>query len=110
MIEVNTVLCPVPVSQFGLVLMHEHAFACIPGWEMDARNAYDREGDLESVSRQLAALLEHGVKTIVDATPVDIGRNVEFIVEVSQRSGANIIASTGLRMTGSAFITFKLRS
>jgi len=37
----------------------------------------------------------HGGKTVIDATPGDCGRNVEFLKEVSDKSGVNIVASTG---------------
>lgn len=80
MTEANTVLDPVPVSQLGLVPTHEHAFVCIPRWKMDARNAYDRKVDAESISMQLATLLKQGVKTIAGATPVDIRRKGSSVV------------------------------
>ncbi|MDO8673705.1 MAG: phosphotriesterase-related protein [Dehalococcoidia bacterium] len=110
MTEVNTVLGPIPVSQLGRVLMHEHLVLFKEGWELDARNNHDRERDLESVSRQLAVLPEYGVKTIVDATVIEHGRDVAFMAEASKRSGVRIIASTGLLNEESGFPSyFRLR-
>ncbi|MBI2863421.1 MAG: phosphotriesterase [Chloroflexi bacterium] len=109
--QVNTVLGPVSVNQLGWVLMHEHVIICNPGWELDARNTYDRERDVAAIAGKLATLLEYGVKTLVDATPIDLGRSVEYMVEASKRSGVNIIASTGLYSENRGFPSyFKSRS
>ncbi|MDO8674228.1 MAG: phosphotriesterase-related protein [Dehalococcoidia bacterium] len=96
MTKVNTVLGPVPVAALGRALMHEHVFLANPGWDLDSRNAARRESDLTQISTELAALREYGVKTILDPSPADIGRNLSFMVDVARRSGINIIATTGL--------------
>ncbi|MBI2864005.1 MAG: phosphotriesterase-related protein [Chloroflexi bacterium] len=106
MTTVNSVLGPVPVSQLGRVLLHEHLISIYPGWALDARNSFDRESLLQSASSQLAALLEYGVRTIVDATPIDLGRDVSLLAEASRRSGVNIIASTGLYNERSGLLSY----
>ena len=47
--------------------------------------AVDRMGELKSF----------GVATFVDPCPMDLGRDVEFMAEVAQRSGMQIICATG---------------
>src|SRR5262249_73162 len=37
-----------------------------------------------------------GLETIVDLTPVDLGRDIRILEEVSEKSGVRIIACTGL--------------
>ncbi|MDO8672144.1 MAG: hypothetical protein Q7O66_12055 [Dehalococcoidia bacterium] len=96
MTKVNTVLGPVSLNELGRVLMYEDVFLANPGWELDGRNAARRESDLASISSELADLREFGVRTILDPSPADIGRNLAFMVEVAKRSGINIIACTGL--------------
>lgn len=96
MTKVNTVLGPVPTSELGRALLHEHVFLANPGWEIDGRNAARREHDLAKISGELAALREHGVRTIIEPSPADVGRDAGFMVEVAKRSGINIIACTGL--------------
>jgi len=109
--QVNTVLGPVPIDQLGWVLMHEHLIIFYPGWELDGRNSYDREHDIALLSEEVAGLRQFGVKTILDATPVDLGRDVGFMIEVAKRSGVNIIASTGLYMESNWFPTyFRMRT
>ncbi len=45
--------------------------------------------------RSLEPLKAHGVNSIIDATPLDLGRDVEIIKEVSEKSGIHIICATG---------------
>jgi len=96
--SVMTVTGPVPLDDLGVTLMHEHFTFAYPGWFADDSLApYDRA---EAQSRCLAVLEDVkklGVKTIVDATPADVGgRDPGLLRELSIRSGVNIIAATGL--------------
>ena len=45
--------------------------------------------------RAAKAATECGVITTVDVTPVDVGRDVRLLPEVSRRSGMQIVAGTG---------------
>lgn len=59
------------------------------------------------VARGVAALTaarNAGVRTIVDATPFDLGRDVELLAEVSAASGVSIIAATGHWLAPSPFM------
>lgn len=38
---------------------------------------------------------EHGLKTFVDPCPIELGRDVSLMREISERSGVNIICTTG---------------
>jgi phosphotriesterase-related protein len=44
---------------------------------------------------KLKAARDEGVDTIVDVTPVDVGRDIRLIEEVSRKSGVQIVACTG---------------
>jgi phosphotriesterase-related protein len=76
--------------------MHEHIL--IANWSM--RAAFDDWVNLDEVieyaSAEAASALERGVKTIVDLTPINIGRDIHVIREVAARSGVQMIAATGL--------------
>jgi phosphotriesterase-related protein len=63
---------------------------------MDARQpAFKRREALARVVDAFDGLHQYGVRSIVDPCPMDLGRDVEFMAEVSVRSGINIIAATG---------------
>ena len=94
--QVNTVQGRRAASDLGRTLIHEHVLVGFPGWFMDARMpAFDRR---EAVARVVDAFQElkgHGVTTVIDPCPMDLGRDVEMIAEVSQKSGVTLICATG---------------
>jgi phosphotriesterase-related protein len=94
---INTVLGPIKSEDLGRTLVHEHVLAGMPGWFMDARQpAFNRT---EAVKRAVDAFQElhgHGVRTVIDPCPMDLGRDVEICAEVSQQSGINLICATGV--------------
>ena len=93
---VNTVTGPVSSADLGRTLIHEHVLIGFPGWFMDARQpAFKREEAMERVVDAFQELHGHGVKTVIDPCPMDLGRDVEFCAEVSRKSGINLICATG---------------
>lgn len=94
--RLNTVTGAVSPDDLGLTLVHEHLLIGYPGWAMDALAPAFRRAD--AASRGVDRLLElrHlGVSTFVDPCPMDLGRDVEFMAEVSQRSGVRVVCATG---------------
>lgn len=86
---VRTVLGDLPASSLGVVDYHEHVFQrspLLPGDELD---------DTASSTEELALLAASGVQTIIDATPIGLGRRPEALPEASRRSGVAIVAATG---------------
>ena len=93
---VHTVLGPVEPSSLGVTLPHEHLFASSAGfWQAYPDHFGGRTRFLATVTDRLKALHDEGVSTIVDVTPIDVGRDIRFIEEASRRSGMQIIACTG---------------
>ncbi len=96
---VNTVLGPVSADDLGATLIHEHLVLGHPGWECDALAApYNREVIATVCSEALEEVKAYGVKTMVDASPIDLNRDVELARMVSERTGLNIIVATGMYM------------
>jgi phosphotriesterase-related protein len=93
---VQTVLGPLAATALGSTLVHEHVVCGSAG---SVRSLTGLSGGYEAlVERGTAALITaraDGVSTIVDATPFDLGRDVELLAEVSRRSGVAIVAATG---------------
>ncbi len=95
---INTVLGPIPAEQLGRTLIHEHVICTSP---VLLRNFGDkwfvREDIIKTAVQKLKTAKERiGLNTVVDATPLNLGRDLELLAEVSRRSGVNIIASTGM--------------
>lgn len=95
---VMTVTGPVPPDCLGRTLMHEHFTFAYPGWYADDTLApYDREAAETICLNVLEDVKSLGVKTIVDATPADVGgRDPILLKRLSEKSGVYIIAATGL--------------
>ena len=83
-------------AELGRTLMHEHVLVGFPGWELDARAPkFKRAEAMARAVDQMHELQGHGVGTFVDPCPMDLGRDVEFLAELSQKSGMRIICTTG---------------
>jgi phosphotriesterase-related protein len=94
---VNTVTGPVPVESLGRTLVHEHLLIGYPGWHLDAlAPRFDRDRAMGRALEWMRKLLDHGVRTFVDPCPMDLGRDVRFMAEVSERSGMQIVCTTGM--------------
>jgi phosphotriesterase-related protein len=96
MVKINTVLGPVSVDELGVTLMHEHLVFAYLGWECDAlAPPYDREAAAAACVETLREAKGYGLKTLVEATATDMGRDVELQKIVSERLGINIVCATG---------------
>lgn len=94
MTVINSVLGPIDSSELGFTLMHEHILVAAAGVYRDypellGGNLMERA--VEDLKRARAG----GVDTILDATTLDLGRDINLIAEASRLSGVNIIACSG---------------
>ena len=99
MATIPGVLGPIDTAQLGFTLMHEHVL--IANWAM--RQSFPDYVDVprfvEGAAAELRAAREHGVRTLVDLTPINLGRDIEVIRAVAERSGVQVIAATGFYWT-----------
>ncbi len=99
--KINTVLGQISPAELGVTLVHEHMMTGFPGWEGDRTIApFNHQAAVENGVTLLQHLKGLGLRTYVDATPVDCGRNVEVLKEISEKSEMNIICSTGYHFEG----------
>ncbi len=100
-VKVNTVLGPVLSADMGVTLVHEHILFGYPGWEGDqTMYPFDHGRYVGTAVEFLKPLKDFGLRTLVDPTPLDGGRNIDVLKEVSEKSGVNIICSTGYYFEG----------
>jgi len=92
---VNTVSGPVETADLGFTLSHEHVGTNAAGLRHTYPEFIDRKGIIEQSVAALKEAFAEGVKTIVDVTTFDLGRDIRMIEEVSRMSGVRIIAATG---------------
>ena len=103
MATVQTSTGPVDAKDLGFTLMHEHVRVGWGAMYQQYPEMFNREHELERATERLKAAVDAGVKTIVDLTPIDLGRDVTLIAEASRRSGMQIIAATGIYYTAHPF-------
>jgi phosphotriesterase-related protein len=95
-LAVQTVTGRVRPEALGRTLIHEHVLIGFPGWNLDAlAPRYVREEAMSRAVDQMQELRGLGVGTFVDPCPMDLGRDVEFLAELAQKSGMQIVCTTG---------------
>src|SRR5262249_57523616 len=93
---VETALGPVPTSELGPTLMHEHIVTRSPGVQENWPHLWDRADIVAIAERKMADLHARGIRTIVDLTTVDLGRDIELIVAVARRSRVHVVVAPGV--------------
>src|SRR5215470_17885208 len=93
---VETARGPVATSELGPTLMHEHIVTRSPGVQENWPHLWDRDEILRIAERKMTDLHARGIRTIVDLTTVDLGRDIGLIVEVARRSRVHVVVATGV--------------
>jgi phosphotriesterase-related protein len=86
---------PVDTNELGFTLSHEHVGTNAAGLRHTYPEFIDRDGIREQSIAAMKAVYEDGVRTIVDVSTFDLGRDVQLMREVSLGSGIQIIPCTG---------------
>ena len=93
---INTVLGQISPDELGTTLVHEHCVIGFSGWECDPLpGGLSREEMIEACVQALIPARDLGLQSIIEATPPDLGRDVEIMKAVSEKTGIHIICSTG---------------
>jgi len=91
---INSVLGPLNTSKMGTTLIHEHILSSSTGIPQNYPEVLDR-GYMSRIVRKLREAKVGGIDTVIDATTLDLGRDVNVLAEASRRSGINIVCCTG---------------
>src|ERR671924_234395 len=93
---VETALGPVATDALGPTLMHEHIVTRSPGVHENWPHLFPRDAILALAERKMADLYARGIRTVVDLTTVDLGRDIDLITAVARRSPVHVIVATGV--------------
>jgi phosphotriesterase-related protein len=103
MAMLQTVTGPIDSADLGFTLMHEHILVAnwsmrmaLPGW-------IDRDQLVARAIEEVRSAAARGVRTIVDLTPVNLGRDIDVIRAVAEGAEMQIIAATGFYWTEEPF-------
>jgi phosphotriesterase-related protein len=92
---VETATGPIDATELGRTLVHEHLRISFWGEEYERTTTWRREDTIAVAVDKMAELLDIGFRTFVDPCPIELGRDPELYAEVAQRSGMNIVFTTG---------------
>jgi phosphotriesterase-related protein len=104
--RVQSVTGDLDPTQLGPTLMHEHVFLGYPGWDQDTLYEFDSDAEVSRVVESVSSLKRLGVRTLVDCTPLELGRFPGLLKTVSETSGINIICATGMYHGGVGLHTY----
>jgi len=96
MATIQSATGPLDTANLGFTLMHEHVRV---GWGpmyQQYPELFDRREQMDRAVTKLKAARAVGVRSIVDLTPIDLGRDAALIAEASRLSGMQIIVATGM--------------
>ncbi len=96
MATVETALGPLPAEQLGTVLSHEHVLVSMGEDNHHYPWRFDWEATRANAIRELSEAKAGGVDTLIDLTTPDLGRDVDFIRDVSRASGVHVVVATGI--------------
>ncbi|MCL4241125.1 MAG: phosphotriesterase-related protein [Dehalococcoidia bacterium] len=96
MATIETALGPIDAAQLGTVLSHEHVLVSLGEDNHHYPWRYDWDATRANAIRELAEAKQGGVDTLIDLTTPDLGRDVEFVRDVSRASGMNVVVATGI--------------
>jgi phosphotriesterase-related protein len=107
--KINTVLGEIDGAELGATLFHEHVVNYNPSfYQAFGEKWLPREKVIErAVELFKQAKEECGVTTIIDGTPIDLGRDIDMIREVSLKSGVNVLITSGVYCNEEPFLCGK---
>ncbi len=93
--KINCVAGQIDTSELGVTLMHEH----VGNFYSDMKDNYPEWAEPETVAlafkKAMDVIKPYGFKTFVDATPVNLGRDINIIKRAAEVAEVNILCSTG---------------
>ncbi|MGH0030499.1 MAG: phosphotriesterase family protein, partial [Myxococcota bacterium] len=86
--EIQTVTGPTTPDALGVTLMHEHVMIGYPGWEADSiRPGPSRDEMFARCVDRIEEMKGQGITAMLDPCPNDLGRDVEFMAKLAQKTG-----------------------
>lgn len=92
---IMTVNGPIPASDMGVTLSHEHVLVDFIGADSTGYHRWDKQEVVESVLPYLSEIQEHQVSTLVECTPAFLGRDPWILKSLSTQTGMHLVTNTG---------------
>ena len=96
MTKVNTVRGPIDSKDLGFTLMHEHLANSSAGIPQVFPEFMDSGLAMNAGIRALDDAYSEGIRSYVDVTTMDLGRDMQLIESIAKDSKMNVVLATGL--------------
>jgi len=94
---IRTILGDIDSTEAGIIDTHEHLIR-IGGGEVTLEGEDYRLASVDSAVEECERFMSYGGKTVVEMTPVSLGRDIVKMLELNQRvHGLHLIATTGFQ-------------
>ena len=104
--QISTVLGKISEAELGIVLPHEHIFCYFEYFQAMLGARYlDKETLVRASAKHLREIKEaYGLGTIVDCTPINLGRDLDVLKRVSEESEVHVVSASGFYYTEEAVL------
>jgi phosphotriesterase-related protein len=92
---IMTVNGPIPASEMGITLTHEHVLVDFIGADSIGYHRWDKSEVVKKVLPHLSEIREYKVSTLMECTPAYLGRDPWLLQVLSERSDIQIVTNTG---------------
>ncbi len=92
---VMTVNGPLPISELGTTLPHEHFLVDFIGADSTGFHRWNKDTVVSMVLPFLMEAKKMGVESIIECTPAYLGRDPGLLQQLSRASGLNLVTNTG---------------
>lgn len=92
---IMTVNGPLPASEMGITLSHEHILVDFIGADSTGYHRWDKEEVVHKVLPFLAEIKEYQVSTLMECTPAFVGRDPWLLKMLSEQTGMHLVTNTG---------------
>lgn len=93
---IHSVTGPLDTKDLGLTLMHEHVVNLDWNMRLAFDDWFDQDKTLDYFADEIEKVRGYGVKTYVDCSPINLGRDIHLLREAAERAHIQILAATGL--------------
>jgi predicted metal-dependent phosphotriesterase family hydrolase len=90
-----TVSGPIPVSELGITLPHEHVLVDFIGAAQANPNRYDAEEVFRASLPHLERIKKLGCRSLIECTPAFIGRAPALLKRLAEAANLHIVTNTG---------------
>ena len=96
MTQLITTLGPRALDELGLILPHEHIFVDLRTWDTPGYAEADPENVIRLMAPEIRRAQDAGITTIVECSPVGVGRRADIDLVVSEATDMPIVVPTGI--------------